>query len=311
MAEDKKYYSIITDAGTAKMVLSIAEGRKVNLTKFAVGDGGGSYYQPTRDMMQLKGEKFRGNIKSYEIDSLSPNIAVIKAILPYSVGGWTVREMGVFDEDGILIGIGNMPDMEKVAAESGASYEMELTMRIAVSNIEQLEFKFDPVTILLTKRDLDAHDSNSKAHEVLFRDCDFGKKDRLLRIRRTIETNIPVLADGEPAFAIDSNKLFVGYGNKNIPIVNPPKVYEVQLPITEWTGTTAPYSQEVTIQGVTNSCLLVVSAKNQKEMIHTVSECVVTATAQRDNHVTFTADIKKPSIVVHFQVIDWGEVECQ
>lgn len=164
----QKYYSVVTDIGTAVIANSAVLGEKVNITAFAVGDGGGAYYQPTTAMTVLKREKWRGNIQSFAMDEISSNVAVVTAILPSNIGGFTIREMGFFDDKNRLIGLCNTPDMEKVAVIDGVSSEMELTIKIAVSNQNALQFVADPTVIIVTAKDLERHNLSVKSHEVQF-----------------------------------------------------------------------------------------------------------------------------------------------
>lgn len=167
MADEKRYYAIVTDIGAAELANAALIGEKVTISELIVGDGGGAYYRPTADMTRLKGEKWRGKITSCEADSLAPNIVVIKAIVPYNVGGFTIREMGVCDDKGNLITIENLPEMEKVKSESGAAFDFEVTTRVIVSNSEVLDYKFDPTTVIATKRNIEEHNRSMNAHKEL------------------------------------------------------------------------------------------------------------------------------------------------
>lgn len=100
MAEiENTYGSIVTDVGVQLITQAVMEGQKVNIVKLAVGDGGGSYYKPDSTMTALKGEKWRGDVTRVEVNEQSPNMIDIVAVVPSDVGGWTIREMGVFDDD--------------------------------------------------------------------------------------------------------------------------------------------------------------------------------------------------------------------
>ena len=133
--EEKKYCSIVTDIGEQLMTQAIAEGKKVNISKIAVGDGEGSYYKPSATQTKLKNELWRGDINSCEISSDSQNIIVTKAIIPGEIGGFTIREMGVFDPDGHMIAVGNTPATPKVTIRDGIINEMSLLMEIVLVNV--------------------------------------------------------------------------------------------------------------------------------------------------------------------------------
>ena len=117
-----KYYSILTDAGVAAVANAAALGRKVDIQQFAVGDGGGAYYQPTSDTTALKNEVWRGSVSSIELES--SNIITATGVITSDVGGFTIRELGLFDSSGQLIAISNVPDTEKVVIADGTASEM-------------------------------------------------------------------------------------------------------------------------------------------------------------------------------------------
>lgn len=89
-------------------------------------------------MTELKNERWSGPINSVTVNEVSPNIIDVLAVIPSNVGGWTIREMCVKDEEGNMIAICNTPDTEKVIITSGAAGEIEMLMHIEISNIAQL-----------------------------------------------------------------------------------------------------------------------------------------------------------------------------
>lgn len=165
-----KYGSIVTEIGKEKITQSILEGTKINLTEFAAGDGGGSYYQPTEDQTALNGEKWRGEVQECKVNPESPNLIEIIAVIPPDEGGFTIREIGAFDEDGNLIVVANTPDTEKVIITTGAAGEVKLIIYMEISNAEIIELKVDPYTVSATKADLEAHDKSPEAHHGQFAD---------------------------------------------------------------------------------------------------------------------------------------------
>ena len=90
--EDKTYGTLVTDCGIQLIAAAVMEGKKINITDLAVGDGGGSYYKPNSTMTALKGEKWRGKVNRVEINEKSPNMIDVVAVIPSDVGGWTIRE---------------------------------------------------------------------------------------------------------------------------------------------------------------------------------------------------------------------------
>ena len=167
MAEEKKYYSLLTEIGEAVLTNALFAGEKVDITEMAVGDGGGAYFRPTAQMTRLQGEKWRGAV-TVEKDAVSQNVIVVKAIVPYSVGGFTIREMGLFDSQGCMLSIENLPEVEKVKAESGAFFDYEVTSRIITSKSDMIQVSIDPTTIIASKKDIENHNVSMNSHENRF-----------------------------------------------------------------------------------------------------------------------------------------------
>lgn len=166
--EDKTYGTLVTDCGIQLIAAAVMEGKKINITDLAVGDGGGAYYQPTPNMTGLKNECWSGPIKSVSVNKGSPNMIDITAIIPSTVGGFTIREMAVKDDVKNTIAICNTPDTEKVIISSGAAGEIELTMHIEISNADAISFIIDPNVVTATKKDIEDHDASKTAHAAEF-----------------------------------------------------------------------------------------------------------------------------------------------
>lgn len=142
--DTRKYKTVVTDLGKEKIAAAALEGWKVNIVAAVVGDGDGGYYIPTPDQTELRGEKWRGDIAMKRINRDSPNIIDIKVVVPRDVGGFTVREMGVLDDQGNLIAVCNTPDTEKAVILEGIAATLTLTMHIILADAAVLEFKIDP-----------------------------------------------------------------------------------------------------------------------------------------------------------------------
>lgn len=161
------YGTFVTDIGKGLIAEALAKGIKLNITKAAVGDGGGAYYMPAPDMIKLKRQTWSGEINSVEIGGSTNTIEVV-AVIPSDVGGFTIREMAIFTDDGKMFAICNTPDTEKVVITSGAAGEIEVVIRIEVSNTDAISFIIDPNVILATKSDIEKHNKAADAHKALF-----------------------------------------------------------------------------------------------------------------------------------------------
>ena len=161
-----KYYSVVTDTGNKLMAAALAAGEKLTITEIAVGDGDGAYYQPDPEMTALKNELWRGSINSCEISSSSPNILIVRGIIPGEVGGFTIREMAIFAESGEMIAVANTPSTPKVNIVDGIINEMSLAIEIALLNGSVINLLVDPHIVTATKADIEMVRNEIKiAHE--------------------------------------------------------------------------------------------------------------------------------------------------
>lgn len=155
-----KYYTIMTDVGLAATANAAVLGNKVNLTTFAVGDGSGAFYSPVPTMTALKGQKWSGPISGYHVSADSPNLISVTGLIPSDVGGWTIREIGVFDDQHSLIAIANYPDTEKISRDDGVSTEIQVGIELLLSNASSVTISVDPTMILATKAEVNAVQDN-------------------------------------------------------------------------------------------------------------------------------------------------------
>ena len=116
----KQYGTKLTVLGEATIAANLLAGTKLDVVEIAAGDGGGGYYEPSAEQTALVREVWRAEIAAYAVNPLNPKMLDIKGVIPSADGGFTVRELGVFDRAGTLIGVCNTPDMEKARPDSGA-----------------------------------------------------------------------------------------------------------------------------------------------------------------------------------------------
>ena len=135
----RQYGTKLTAKGAAALAACILEGTKLEITEIAVGDGGGAYYEPMTDQTALVHEVWRDEVLVCEKSVLNPNTMDIKGVIPSDAGGFVIREMGVFDAAGTLIGVCNTPDMEKTDAASGAGGKMDLIMHLVVTDADAVQ----------------------------------------------------------------------------------------------------------------------------------------------------------------------------
>lgn len=142
----------LTAAGAAKVAAAQAGGTAVTLTEFAVGDGdGAAVAAPTGAETELVNERWRGDISALAVKAGAPTIVVAEALLPSDVGGWTVHELGVFDDDGDLFAYGNFPATFKPLAVDGATREMIVKAELRVNSAANVELVIDPALVMATR----------------------------------------------------------------------------------------------------------------------------------------------------------------
>lgn len=149
------FYVIITSIGEAKFANAQATGTTVNLTHMAVGDGGGAYYEPAKSQTTLVNETWRGSINNIYPDPNNSNQVIMEIDVPPEIGGFTVREAGVFDADGDLIVIGKYPETYKPVLAESSGKELLVRMIIEVSSAETVNLQIDPSIVLAPRSYVD------------------------------------------------------------------------------------------------------------------------------------------------------------
>ncbi|KAE9624493.1 phage tail-collar fiber domain-containing protein [Parasedimentitalea maritima] len=151
-----QFFTVLTQTGQAKMANAIALGTMIEITQLAVGDGGGSLPQPDSSRETLINEVRRAPINRVEVDADNPNWLVVEQILPPDVGGWTIREVGIFDTDGDLIGYGNYPETYKPTLDEGSGRTQTIRMVLEVSHTSAVTLRVDPSVVLATREYVDS-----------------------------------------------------------------------------------------------------------------------------------------------------------
>ncbi|HDX8626987.1 phage tail protein [Klebsiella michiganensis] len=149
----KKFKSLITAAGREKIAESIANGDKVIFSWMSVGDGGGSVTIPGDEQTALVNERFRTQLNSLKLSD-TDSIIIAEMIIPPEVGGFTIREAALFDDDGECMAVANVPETYKPALAEGSGRFTVLRIWLAVSSTEAVELIADPGIVLATVEDV-------------------------------------------------------------------------------------------------------------------------------------------------------------
>jgi len=133
-----KYKAILTTAGAAKIAAASAGGKPLKIDRLAVGDGNGKLPTPSPAQTKLINERYRAALNSLTVDKAAPDRLIAELIIPASVGGFWLREMGLYDADGVLIAVSNMAESYKPKLEEGSGRTQTLRMVLIVSHTEAI-----------------------------------------------------------------------------------------------------------------------------------------------------------------------------
>ena len=146
------YKTLITSLGAAKIAAAIASASTVNLYEMALGDGNGNPTEPAVTQSALVREVYRAQLNSLTADSLNPNYLIAEMVVPVDEGGWTVREVGLYDNAGALVAVGNFPDTYKPVLSEGAGRDLVVRMYIEVAQPGAVSLTIDPSIVLATRQ---------------------------------------------------------------------------------------------------------------------------------------------------------------
>ncbi|WP_439041029.1 phage tail-collar fiber domain-containing protein [Serratia bockelmannii] len=146
-----KYKAIITTAGAAKIAAASAGGTQLKIVRMAVGDGNGTLPTPNPAQAKLVNEKYRAALNGLTIDKTLKNHILAEMIIPANVGGFWLREMGLYDDAGTLIAVSNMAESYKPKLEEGSGRTQTLRMILIVSSTEAIQVIAGGDTVLATK----------------------------------------------------------------------------------------------------------------------------------------------------------------
>ncbi|MBC3250978.1 tail fiber protein [Serratia fonticola] len=150
-----KYFALLTNVGVAKLANATALGNQLAITAMAVGDANGTDPAPTPTQTTLIHECHRAQLNSLRVDPSNPSQVIAEQVLAETVGGWWIREIGLYDTDGDLIAIGNCPPSYKPLMTEGSGREQIIRMLLIVSSSDAVELKIDPSVVLATREYVD------------------------------------------------------------------------------------------------------------------------------------------------------------
>ena len=169
----QQFRTVTTNAGRNAVREALTQGKTVKLSHMSVGDGGGNPVTPLSTMTKLVNERFRAQINDIVLDPATPDLFTAELFIPQAEGGWYIREVGLWMDDGTLFAVGNTPLTEKPDISSGAATDLLVRLIIRVLDAATISIEIDPAQVLATReyvdRKLDAHNNDGGAHETLAR----------------------------------------------------------------------------------------------------------------------------------------------
>lgn len=150
-----QYFTILTTIGAAALANATALGQPINITQFAVGDGGGTDYNPDISALKasaaLVNELYRGAVNQLSVNPDNPASYYIEGVVPVEIGGWTAREVGWFLADGRLFAVTKLPPSYKTVPADGAATELPIRTYLAIGTDANVTLKVDPTVVLATR----------------------------------------------------------------------------------------------------------------------------------------------------------------
>ena len=147
-----QYFTVLTNYGTQAFAKAIATNQPIQFSSFAVGDGNGQAVTPTADRTALVKETHRANVSAVSLDPRNNKQIIIELTIPEDVGGFYIREMGVFDSANKLVAYANAPESFKPTLESGSGKVQVLRMILKVSNSQAVTLSIDNSVIFVTRQ---------------------------------------------------------------------------------------------------------------------------------------------------------------
>ncbi|HGD4068723.1 TPA: phage tail protein [Enterobacter hormaechei] len=150
-----KFYTLLTEIGAAKLASAAALGVPLKITQMAVGDGGGVLPTPSAQQTRLIAEKRRADLNMLYIDPQNSSQIIAEQVIPETEGGWWIREVGLFDDTGALIAVGNCPESYKPQLAEGSGRTQTVRMVLITSSTDTITLKIDPAVVLATRKYVD------------------------------------------------------------------------------------------------------------------------------------------------------------
>lgn len=171
-----KYTGIWTEYGLKKLARYAGEGKTISFTHLAIGDGNGAVPEPAANATSLVHEVWRGNLNNVANNPQNEASVLVEIVIPYNVGGFFIREWGIYDNEGDLLIYGNHAEFYKAQLSEGTGAELRELIELPITNEGVVEItvsyeslasvNFVKQKIADVLQDLDNHDKAPHAHGI-------------------------------------------------------------------------------------------------------------------------------------------------
>jgi hypothetical protein len=153
--QNSQFFAILTAVGEARQANADALGIAWKITHMGVGDADGTEPTPDRQQTALLNERRRAPLNQLKVDPGNTSIIIAEQVIPEDVGGWWIREIGLYDEAGDLVAIANCAPSFKPQLSQGSGRTQVVRMNLIVSSATNVELKIDPAVVLATRKYVD------------------------------------------------------------------------------------------------------------------------------------------------------------
>ncbi|EAZ5991693.1 phage tail protein [Salmonella enterica] len=147
-----KFYAILTNQGAALLANATALGTKLNITQMSVGDGNGTLPTPDATQTKLVNQKRIAPLNMLSVDANNSSQIIAEQVIPENEGGFWIREIGLYDDNGVLIAVANCPETYKPQLQEGSGRTQTIRMVLIVSSTAAVTLKIDPSVVLATRQ---------------------------------------------------------------------------------------------------------------------------------------------------------------
>lgn len=153
---NSQFFAILTAVGEAKQANANALGVPWTFSQLGVGDANLTDPVPSREQTRLINERRRAPLNQLKVDPANPNLIVAEQVIPPDVGGWWIREIGLYDADGDLVAVANCAPSFKPLLNQGTGKTQVVRLNIIVTSTANVQLKIDPAVVLATRSYVDA-----------------------------------------------------------------------------------------------------------------------------------------------------------